>query len=121
MQEEVKCFYVPLASLTYAAYKSQHRANGAGTDAILPNDIAAILAQDSASAYSGIMKTTIDIPDLELADAMKYTRARTKREAIVTALTEFNQRRRMAALVRHAGTCDALIAVEDLKRLRRKR
>ncbi len=66
------------------------------------------------------MKTTVDIPDDELADAMRFTRARTKREAIVTALTEFNHRRRMAALVKHAGSCPDLLSVDDLHRLRRK-
>ena len=67
------------------------------------------------------MKTTVDIPDQELADAMRYTRARTKREAIVTALAEYNRRRRMAELVKHAGTCDSLMTIEELKKLRRKR
>jgi Arc/MetJ family transcription regulator len=32
------------------------------------------------------MKTTIDIPDAALADAMRYTGAKTKREAVVKAL-----------------------------------
>jgi hypothetical protein len=36
------------------------------------------------------MKTTVDIPDNELEDAMGYTQARTKREAIVTAITDFH-------------------------------
>ena len=51
------------------------------------------------------MKTTVDIPEAELADAMRFTRARTKREAIVTAIAEFNRRRRMAELARRAGSC----------------
>jgi putative antitoxin of VapBC-like toxin-antitoxin system len=66
------------------------------------------------------MKTTIDIPESELREAMGFTKARTKREAIVTALMDFNRRRRMAAIVRHAGTCDALMTTEELKSLRRK-
>jgi Arc/MetJ family transcription regulator len=37
------------------------------------------------------MKTTIDIPEKELQDAMELTGARSKREAVVTALTEFNR------------------------------
>ena len=32
------------------------------------------------------MKTTIDIPDEELKDAMRFTGAATRREAVVTAL-----------------------------------
>jgi hypothetical protein len=66
------------------------------------------------------MKTTVDIPDGELEDAMRFTRARTKREAIVTAIRDFNLRRRMAELVKHAGTCDQLIDVRELKQQRRK-
>jgi len=50
------------------------------------------------------MKTTIDIPDDELRDAMRFTRARTKREAVVRVLEEFNRRRRMAELVKYSGT-----------------
>ena len=38
------------------------------------------------------MKTTIDIPDNELSDAMRFTRAKTKREAVVTAIADFNPR-----------------------------
>ena len=52
------------------------------------------------------MKTTIDITDKELADAMRLLGARSKREAVVTALMEFNVRHRMARLVRLSGTCD---------------
>lgn len=50
------------------------------------------------------MKTTVDIPDNELKDAMRFTKARTKREAVVTILEEFNRRRRMAELVKYSGT-----------------
>lgn len=50
------------------------------------------------------MKTTVEIPDDELRDLVRFTRAKTKRAAIVTAIADFNQRRRMAALVRHSGT-----------------
>lgn len=66
------------------------------------------------------MKTTVDIPDNELRDAIRFTRARTKREAIVTAITEFNRRRRMAELTKVAGTCADLMTVDDLRQLRRR-
>ena len=64
------------------------------------------------------MKKTIDIPDKELADAMRFTKARTKREAVVTALHDFNRRRRMGALLRHAGTCGALVTVDEPRQQR---
>lgn len=50
------------------------------------------------------MKTTIDIPEDELKAAMRFTKAKTKREAVVKALEEFNRRRRMAELVKYSGT-----------------
>jgi hypothetical protein len=66
------------------------------------------------------MKTTVDIPESDLADAMRFTQAKTKREAIVAAIQEFNRRRRMAELVKHAGTCADLMTVEELQNQRRK-
>jgi Ca2+-binding EF-hand superfamily protein len=50
------------------------------------------------------MKTTVDIPENELRDAMRFTKAKTKREAVVRVLEEFNRRRRMAELIKYAGT-----------------
>ena len=67
------------------------------------------------------MKTTVDIPDQELEDAIRFTRARTKRDAIVTAIVEFNRRHRMAELARRAGTCPDLITVESLQQIRRRK
>jgi hypothetical protein len=67
------------------------------------------------------MKTTVDIPDKELKDAMRFTRAKTKREAIVTAIGEFNRQRRMAELVRYSGSFESLMSHEDMKELERRR
>jgi Arc/MetJ family transcription regulator len=50
------------------------------------------------------MKTTVDIPEKELKDAMRFAGAKTKREAVVAALEEFNRRHRMAELVKYSGT-----------------
>ena len=52
------------------------------------------------------MKTTIDIPEDELEYALRVLNAKSKREAVVTALREFNRRHRMAELIRFSGTCD---------------
>ncbi|MES2474825.1 MAG: type II toxin-antitoxin system VapB family antitoxin [Verrucomicrobiota bacterium] len=52
------------------------------------------------------MKTTIDIPEAALADAMRFTGAKTKREAVVKALEEFNRTRRVRELVAAFGTLD---------------
>ena len=64
------------------------------------------------------MKTTINIPDNMLQDAMRYSQAKTKREAVVTAVEYYNRRQRMAALTRHLGTCHQLMMPDELKALR---
>jgi len=51
---------------------------------------------------------------------MRFTGARTKREAIVTAIAEYNQRRRMAALVEHAGKGEAFMTPGQFQVQRRK-
>ncbi|TVR49906.1 MAG: type II toxin-antitoxin system VapB family antitoxin [Puniceicoccaceae bacterium] len=61
------------------------------------------------------MKTTIDIPDQALRDAMKYTGAKTKREAVVGIIEDFNRRQRMAGLVRHLGTFTSLAENEAIE------
>lgn len=64
------------------------------------------------------MKTTIDIPEKELKDAMRFTGATTKREAVVTALMDFNRRKRVAALARHFGVSDTFLTHAELMKLR---
>ena len=61
------------------------------------------------------MKTTIDIPENELEDAIRFLNAKSKREAVVTALRELNRKHRMARLIRFSGTCDfaSNAALED--------
>ena len=59
---------------------------------------------DSLIIKNRSMKTTVDIPETELRDAMRFTRAKTKREAVVRILEDFNRRCRMAELVRYSGS-----------------
>ena len=54
--------------------------------------------------YVDSVKTTIDIPDVALADAMRFTGAKTKREAVVKALEGFNRQQRVRDLVASFGT-----------------
>jgi hypothetical protein len=65
------------------------------------------------------MKTTVDIPEKELQDAMKYSASKTKRGAIVTAIADYNRRQRMALLARHLGTCHNMMSAEELAKLRK--
>ena len=64
------------------------------------------------------MKTTIDIPEKELRDAMRNTGARSKREAVVTALADFNRRRRLERLAEQFGTFDDFVTPEELQHRR---
>jgi hypothetical protein len=73
--------------------------------------------RESDHRYFGIMKTTVEIPDEELRDLVRFTRAKTKRAAIVTAIEDFNRRRRMAALVKHSGTFHSLAANDAIEAL----
>jgi hypothetical protein len=61
------------------------------------------------------MKTTVDTPVVESEDLMRFTRA-----AIVTAIAEYYRRRRMAALVEHAGNPDGLGRPDELQAHRRQ-
>jgi Arc/MetJ family transcription regulator len=68
------------------------------------------------------MKTTIDIPDKSLREAIKHTGAKTKRDAVVTALTEFNRRHRLEELAeRLHGSCPNFMTQEDLRQMRQGR
>lgn len=64
------------------------------------------------------MKTTIDIPDKELQEAIRHTGAKTKKEAVVKALEDFNRRHRLARLAGMLGTCEDFISQDDLKTMR---
>jgi Arc/MetJ family transcription regulator len=65
------------------------------------------------------MKTTIDIPEIALDEAMKFTGARTKREAIVTAVERFNRLKRLERLnARVRGQFRDFMTQADLKAMR---
>jgi uncharacterized protein GlcG (DUF336 family) len=64
------------------------------------------------------MKTTVDLPEDELEEAMKHAKAKSKTEAVALAVAEFNRRHRMAALARHLGTFQDFMTVGDLKKMR---
>lgn len=70
--------------------------------------------------YNDIVKTTVDIPEEALAEAMRYSGAKTKRDAVVTAIEEYNRRRRLARLSQELGSFDAFLSREELDELRRQ-
>jgi Arc/MetJ family transcription regulator len=62
------------------------------------------------------MKTTIDIPDDSLRQAIRHTGAKTKRDAVVIALAEFNRRCRLEELAeRLHGSCPNFMNQENLQ------
>jgi len=77
---------------------------------------------DYYACYSGSMKTTIDIPDNALREAIIHTGAKTKREAVVVAMNEFNRLRRLKRLAtRWQGACPNFMTQQDLQNMRRNR
>ena len=73
---------------------------------------------ESTFMYSGSMKTTIDIPDQVLADALRFTKAKTKKEAVLTALGDFNRRQRMADLADRMGQSESFMTHGELIKMR---
>lgn len=67
------------------------------------------------------MKTTIDIPEHLLKDAMRHSGASTKREAVLAALEDFNRRRQQADLIKYLGTLRDFITPEELAQARGSR
>jgi Arc/MetJ family transcription regulator len=65
------------------------------------------------------VKTTIDIPDGMLNEAMKFTGAKTKREAVVTVVERFNRLQRLERLnARVRGRFRDFMTQAELKAMR---
>ena len=64
------------------------------------------------------MKTTVDIPDKTLKDAIRFSKAKTKREIIVRALDEYVRRERVERLIAKFGTMDGIMTQEELRKMR---
>ena len=64
------------------------------------------------------MKTTLDIPEKRLAEAMKAAGAATKRDAVMRALEDFNRRNRLRKLSDRLGRSDTFMTPDELAELR---
>jgi Arc/MetJ family transcription regulator len=73
---------------------------------------------DSVLDIIGSMKTTVDLPEEALAEAMRHTKAKTKTEAVSLAVAEYNRRQRLAKLADKLGTFKDMMTRADLKKLR---
>lgn len=49
---------------------------------------------------------------------MKFTGARTKREAVVAAVADFNRRKRLEKLAGMLGTFEDFMTLDELKKMR---
>ena len=61
------------------------------------------------------MKMTVNIPDNVLRDAMRHTKAKTKRESIDKALEEMNRRYSQAELLKYTGKFESLMTNEEIE------
>jgi hypothetical protein len=66
------------------------------------------------------MKTTIDIPEEELEEALRHTKAKTKTEAVTLAVADYNRRQRLARLASRMGTFADMLTKADLKQMRER-
>ena len=64
------------------------------------------------------MRTTVDIPDDMLGELIENSGARTKREAILTAIEEYNRKKKIAALADVVGTFGQFMTADDLNQSR---
>ena len=66
------------------------------------------------------MKTTVDIPKKMLEDLIRNTSAKTKKDAILTAIREYNYRKQSADLTRILGTFSEIMDRDELEQMRRE-
>lgn len=64
------------------------------------------------------MKTTIDLPEDELAEAIRHTGAKTKTEAVSLAVADYNRRQRLSRLAAKMGTFKDMFTRKELSRMR---
>lgn len=83
-----------------------------------PFSAVALTSMSNEDKFYG-MKTTIDIPNKLMEDALLYSGSRTKREIVVCALEEYNRRHRMARLSKSFGKCNRFMTVSELQKMRK--
>lgn len=67
------------------------------------------------------MRSTIDIDDRLLEEAMKLTKARTKKELVGKALAELIRKERIERLRKKLGRMELEISLKDLEKMRSER
>jgi hypothetical protein len=64
------------------------------------------------------MKTTVDIPDDALDSLLRLSGASTKKDAIITAIMSYNQKRQMEEVAKLAGSFRDFMTQDELARMR---
>lgn len=64
------------------------------------------------------MKTTVDIPDDLLQEAMRLSDAKTIRAAVIAALEWYNRRQRQREVVKYLGTFKNFMTQRELREMR---
>lgn len=64
------------------------------------------------------MKTSFDIPEETFSELMRRTKARTKREAVLVAIEDYNRRQRLADAAQLAGSFTNFMDQKELRRMR---
>jgi Arc/MetJ family transcription regulator len=67
------------------------------------------------------MKTTIDIPDDLMKDAMRITNATTKRDAVVGAMEALVRQDRKREVLAMLGTFENMMTLDELMEMREER
>jgi Arc/MetJ family transcription regulator len=75
------------------------------------------VTQNQKQLILAAVKTTVDIPDKELAEAMRFTGAKTKKEAINVAVAEYNRRRRAEEIIGLFGSFKSLMTNDEIEAL----
>lgn len=66
------------------------------------------------------MRTTLDLPENLIQEAMKATKIKTKRKVIITALEQLIRKSKLVESIEYIGQYDLEIDLNVLKELKRK-
>lgn len=66
------------------------------------------------------MKTTIDIPVEIMEEVKNYSKASSKKEAVLVAMRDYIERRKMTELASRLGKLEGIISHKELRKMRNK-
>jgi Arc/MetJ family transcription regulator len=72
----------------------------------------------SKTRYNRSTETTINIPEVLLRETMQNAKTEIKRDAVLTAIDDYNRRCRLQTLADRAGKSDTFMSLEELLEMR---